>query len=210
MDITDDEARWLWAVSEDGGAQIAAAWGAACRLGLDGYGLTRADVGSLLWAAHTVSHPGPRDDPRKTRMLELITERGEAGMTVREVAIAIYAKTGSAVAREALHRWAGEFERDRLLERADPPRPGHWVAVRHEAKPPDGLQDDPRHVRMLQLITDAGQDGTTLGEVMRQLAAEFGIITREAVQGWAVQDAATGLLEQFDGQAKGMWRAVQP
>ena len=76
-----------------------------------------------------LSPPPPSQDVRKARMLALITARGDAGMTVREVAITLYAETGTAVTREALHKWASEYERDGMLARANPPRPGHWMAV---------------------------------------------------------------------------------
>lgn len=129
-EITSEMAREvLWASSEDGVAQLAAAWGTACRLGLDAHGLTRADVGALLWAAHTVSHPEALGDPRMVRMLEMITERGEAGMTIREVAIALYREDGEAIPRATLHDWAEEYHQAGVLTRATPPRPGHWVAV---------------------------------------------------------------------------------
>jgi hypothetical protein len=115
MEITEAEAREvLWASSEEGKAQLAAAWKVACRLDID---ITRADVGALLWAAHEAKlPPAPPQDPRKARMLELIEERGEQGATIRLVAIWLSAE-GKTTKREALHRWSREFEADGLLER---------------------------------------------------------------------------------------------
>ena len=131
MDITDDQAREaLWASSEDGIAQLAAAWGRAQQLGLDDWGLTRDDLGALLWAAHETKPPEPPENPRKRLMLELITARGEAGMTVREAAIALYAETREDVSREALYRWVVQYADAGLLEQFDGRAKGMWRAVR--------------------------------------------------------------------------------
>ena len=134
--ITTEQAREvLWASSEEGKAQLAAAWAKAQYLGLAvavrradaGRGITIDELGALLWAAHTALLPLPQH-PAMTRMLQLIEERGEDGATLREVAVWLSAE-GMTPTRESLHRWAHEFERDGVLERGGAVR-GSWRVVK--------------------------------------------------------------------------------
>ena len=135
-DLTDDQVREIqWASSEEGKAQLRAAWEAAVQLRLDSFGLTMADVGALLWAAHKAHAP---ED--------------------------------------------------------------------HRPAPPE----HPRRVKMRELIAKAGPDGTTLRDVDAQMRRMEMPVTKQTLRHWAIADADAGLLEMFDGKAKGMWRAVQP
>jgi hypothetical protein len=134
--ITTEQAREvLWASSEEGKAQLRAAWAKAQHLGLAvavrradaGRGITMDELGALLWAAHE-ARPEPPRNPAMARMLQLIEERGEDGATIRLVAIWLSAE-GMTTTRESLHRWAHEFERDGVLERGGAVR-GSWRVVK--------------------------------------------------------------------------------
>jgi hypothetical protein len=134
--ITTEQAREvLWASSEEGKAQLRAAWAKAQYLGLvvavrradAGRGITMDELGALLWAAHN-ARPDRPQNPVMTRMLQLITDRGEQGATIRLVAIWLSAE-GMTTTRESLHRWAARFEQDGVLERGGAVR-GSWRVVK--------------------------------------------------------------------------------
>lgn len=138
-ELSGNEVREVqWASSDEGKAQLRAAWERAMQLGLTSRParflstdyLSMSDVGAMLWAAREARVP---DDPEVTvrrtarhQLLQLIKDSGEDGITVRELCRQLGCR------RETVHSWLRELAALTLItsfKRGSEPR---WKMARDE------------------------------------------------------------------------------